>query len=151
MIGLYNEKQKITSHLTNFVQNRDTVSHEVEELKQKIEKNADEIKLKYSKLENMIFEIEQIKESFKTTVNADDLNELVQDIRTSFELFINNSQTPRQNELEQHLKTLESRISELETHIKSFFVGNEVELITAENAHKEIKKTKIPKLEIRKK
>jgi len=147
MIGLYgNDKQRISSHLSNYVQNKETMSHDIDELKQKIEGSYKEQQEKYSKL---LFDVENIKEGLKTTVNVDDLNDLIDDVRNSFELFLNN--TPRQNELEKLLRTLEVKVNDLEARMNAFFGNGEVELITVENTQKEVKKCKVPKLDIKKK
>ena len=147
MIGLYgNDKQRISSHLSNYVQNKETMSHDIDELKQKIEGSYKEQQEKYSKL---LFDVENIKEGLKTTVNVDDLNDLIDDVRNSFELFLNN--TPRQNELEKLLRTLEVKVNDLEARMNAFFGNGEVELITVENTQKEVKKCKVPKLDISRK
>jgi len=151
MIGLFNnnEKGKITQHLSTFIENKNNLNHEIDELKQKIEKNVNDYTEYHNKFNVLYDEMTSMKECLKTTVNAEDLNELVNDIRTSFEMFINSNHTPRQNKLEETIENLRKRVDDLETRMNVFFNG-EVELITVEN-QKEVKKTsKVPKLDIKK-
>ena len=156
MIGLYNcnEKQKITQHLTNYVQNKEIINQEMDELKQKIENSATSCKEQSSKLEKLLSEVEQVKEALKNAVNSEDLNDLVEDVRNSFELFLNN--TPRQNQIEQQLKAVEQRINDLEGRTNAFFGNGEIEFINTDNIPKEINKEikkgtgKVPKLHIQK-
>ena len=80
-----------------------------EEKNQLIQKHT-EIKQRIDDLNN---ELEDLRAYMNTCVNVDDLNILVQDIKSSFELFVN--QTPRSNDDEvlNRLKALEARVAEI--------------------------------------
>jgi len=154
MLGLYNsqEKGKLTTHLSSFLQNKDLLNSELDEIKNKIEKNVNKYSEFNDKFNALYEEMTQIKEVLKTSVNAEDLNELVNDIRNSFEMFLNN--TPRQNQIEQEIKALQGRVEDLDKRMNTLFNNGEVEVISVENSipQKELKKSsKIPKLEISRK
>jgi len=70
MIGLFNEKQRITQHLNNFVENKNVMQCEIEALK-----------VKTNKINELETTVTKLKDE---AINQEDLNELVQDIRTSF-------------------------------------------------------------------
>jgi len=155
MIGLYNstqEKGKLTSHLSSFLQNKDALNSELDEIKNKIEKNVNTYSEFNNKFNTLYDEMSLIKEGLKSTVNAEDLNELVNDIRNSFEMFLNN--TPRHNQIEQEIKALQGRVEDLDKRMSALFNNGEVEVISVENTipQKEMKsKSKVPKLDITRK
>jgi len=137
MIGLFNDKQKITPYLNNFVENKNVMQCEIEALKVKTDK--------INQLEN---EVSHLKDE---SINQEDLNELVQDIRTSFELFLNSNHTPRQDKFESQLENIQSQLNNLESKINVLFNGK-VEVIEHNEEIKDVKKSsKIPKLEITRK
>ena len=137
MIGLFNNencetkpKQKITDHLNNFVQNNTHTQYKTD-----IEIIKNDLKTKTEEIQNLIIEMK------KECVNINDIDELITDIRSSFELFINNNTTPRQNELEKRLIELENKFNT---------VFNKIEILHEDD--KQIKKSsRVPKLEIKKK
>jgi len=137
MIGLFNEKQRITQHLNNFVENKNVMQCEIEALK-----------VKTNKINELETTVTKLKDE---AINQEDLNELVQDIRTSFELFLNSNHTPRQDRVESELKNIQTQLNNLEGKINVLFNGK-VEVIEHEDV-KDAKKSssKIPKLEITRK
>jgi len=142
MIGLTNG-QKITSHLEKFVQIKEQSNADLSDVKNKL--SATE-----TKCEALSHEMIDLKSSVDKCVNNDDLNELVDDIRNSFELFLNNTPRPKDNELENQIKVLNDRLKIMEDKMTSVFGSGEVEIIPAE-VTKKLSSSKIPKLEIKKK
>jgi len=137
MIGLFNEKQRITQHLNNFVENKNVMQCEIEALK-----------VKTNKINELETTVTKLKDE---AINQEDLNELVQDIRTSFELFLNSNHTPRQDRVESELKNIQTQLNNLEGKINVLFNGK-VEVIEHNEEVKDLKKSsKIPKLEITRK
>jgi len=136
MIGLFNEKQRITQHLNNFVENKNVMQCEIEALK-----------VKTNKINELETTVTKLKDE---AINQEDLNELVQDIRTSFELFLNSNHTPRQDRVESELKNIQTQLNNLEGKINVLFNGK-VEVIEHEDAKDAKKSSKIPKLEITRK
>lgn len=146
MIGLTTNGQKITSHLANFVQIKEQSNADLSDVKNKL--IATDTRLE--KCEAMCNEMSALKSSVDKCVNNDDLNELVDDIRNSFELFLNTTPRPKENELENQMKILNDRLKIMEDKLTSIFGSGEVEIITAEVPKKSCS-SKIPKLEIKKK
>jgi len=136
MIGLFNEKQRITQHLNNFVENKNVMQCEIEALK-----------VKTNKINELETTVTKLKDE---AINQEDLNELVQDIRTSFELFLNSNHTPRQDRVESELKNIQTQLNNLEGKINVLFNGK-VEVIEHEDVKDAKKSSKIPKLEITRK
>jgi len=141
MIGLTNG-QKITSHLEKFVQIKEQSNADLSDVKNKLCATD-------TKCEALSHEMTALKSSVDKCVNNDDLNELVDDIRKSFELFLNNTPRSKDNELENQITVLNDRLKIMEDKITSVFGSGEVEIITAEVPKK--LSSKIPKLEIKKK
>ena len=138
MIGLYNDKHKITQHLNNFVENKNVMQCEIEALKVKTDK--------INELENAVSHLKD------ESINQEDLNELVQDIRTSFELFLNSNHTPRQDRVESELKDIQSQLNNLEGKMNMLFNGKVEVIENNEEVKSDVKKSsKIPKLEITRK
>jgi len=137
MLGMFNNencetkpKQKITDHLSNYVQNNNN------QYKTEIQTIKNDLKTKTEEMQNLITEMK------KECVNINDIDELITDIRNSFELFINTTHTPRQNELEK-------RLTDLETKYNTLFNNTNIEIIHEEEKTK--KSSRVPKLEIKKK
>jgi len=138
MLGMFNNencetkpKQKITDHLSNFVQNNNA------QYKKDIEQVKNDLKTKTEEMQNLITEMK------KECVNINDIDELITDIRNSFELFINSNTTPRQD-------NLEKRIADLENKYNTLFNNTNIEILHEDE--KQIKKSsRVPKLEIKKK
>ena len=137
MLGMFNNencetkpKQKITDHLSNFVQNNNA------QYKKDIEQVKNDLKTKTEEMQNLITEMK------KECVNINDIDELITDIRNSFELFINSNTTPRQD-------NLEKRIADLENKYNTLFNNTNIEIIHEEEKTK--KSSRVPKLEIKKK
>ena len=124
-------KQTITGHLSNFVQNNNA------QYKKDIEQVKNDLKTKTDEMQNLITEMK------KECVNINDIDELITDIRNSFELFINNNTTPRQNELEK-------RLTELESKFNTVFNNNNIEILHEDDKQTK-KSSRVPKLEIKKK
>jgi len=117
----------LTNDLSKVFEDRTQLIKKQDELKEKIELYKEEL--------------EELRMSLNTVVSIDDLNILVQDIKQSFELFVNN--TPRDNkneELEIRLKTLEEKL-------------NKIEIIqtSCDNENITTNKKAIPKLNLEKK
>ena len=88
-------------------------------------------------LQNQIIEL---REQISTAINADQIDELITDIRTSFELYINS--TPRQDN--EKLTFLEQQITNLQTQFIDLGLGSdEVQII--KNKSKSIPKLNIVK------
>jgi len=136
MIGLFNDKHKITQHLNNFVENKNIMQCEIEALKVKTDK--------INELENAVSHLKD------EAINQEDLNELVQDIRSSFELFLNSNHTPRQDKFESQLENIQTKLSNLEDKMNMLFNGK-VEVIENQVIESVKKSSKIPKLEISRK
>ena len=113
-----------------------------EEKNQLVQKQC-EIK---NKIEDLNNELEELRVYMNTCVSVDDINGLVQDIKNSFELFVN--QTPRSNddELVRRLNALEARVAE----IPDMKIIQNVASLSVEPSPVSCKK-EIPKLNIRKK
>jgi len=112
-----------------------------EEKNQIVQKQC-EIKNKIEELNN---ELEELRVYMNTCVSVDDINGLVQDIKNSFELFVN--QTPRSNddELVRRLNALEARVAEIPDMRIISQAQVQCESTPVSN------KKEIPKLNIRKK
>jgi len=111
-----------------------------EEKNQLVQKQC-EIKNKIDDLNN---ELEELRVYMNTCVNVDDLNILVQDIKSSFELFVN--QTPRSNDddLVRRLNALEARVAEIPDMKIISQAQAQCETVPVSN------KKEIPKLNIKK-
>jgi len=138
MLGMFNNencetkpKQKITDHLSNYVQNNNN------QYKKDIEQVKNDLKTKTEEMQNLITEMK------KECVNINDIDELITDIRNSFELFINNNTTPRQD-------NLEKRLTELENKYNTMFNNTNIEILHEDDKQTK-KSTRVPKLEIKKK
>ena len=137
MIGLHNKSGIITSHVSDLVSHKNSVTCDIVNLKTStallIAKLDDEI----HDLQNQILEL---REQISTAINADQIDELITDIRTSFELYINS--TPRQDD-DEKLKFLEQQITNLQTQFTDLGLGDDVQII--KNKSKAIPKLNIVK------
>ena len=122
MIG---KTYNITTDVSRFVDEKNQLQCKTMELKEKVE--------------NLKSELEDVKSLFNTVVSLDDLNILVQDIKSSFEMFVTN--TPRSTENEVY----EARIKALEEKL------NKIEIIQIEHNQPITVKKEIPKLNLEKK
>ena len=84
-------------------------------------------------------QITELKEQINNSINADQIDELITDIRTSFELYINS--TPRQDN--EKLTFLEQQITNLQTQFIDLGLGDDVQII--KNKSKSIPKLNIVK------
>ena len=85
-------------------------------------------------------QITELREQISTAINADQIDELITDIRSSFELYINS--TPRQDN--EKLTFLEQQITNLQTQFIDLGLGSdEVQII--KNKSKSIPKLNIVK------
>ena len=142
MFDLTNGQQKITNHLANFVQLKDQTTVDLSDVKKKLSEND-------TKCESLCNEINALKTSLGECVNNNDINELVDDIRKSFELFLNNTPRSKDDEVENQLKILNNRLKYIEDKMSSVFASGEIEIISADVPRK--CSSKVPKLEIKKK
>jgi len=99
MIGKSQINTNITSDVSRLFNEKNELIEKQKELKEKIEE--------------LTLDLDEIRRYFNTCVNVDDLTGLVNDIKSSFELFV--VQTPRQNddEIVKRLAALEARVSEI--------------------------------------
>jgi len=122
----------ITADVSKFFDEKNQLAQKQTEIKQKVE--------------DLVSELEDLKVYMNTCVNVEDLNVLVQDIKSSFELFVN--QTPRSNDedIVRRLNALENRVAEIpdmrliQTQVQQHVEPSPVSC-----------KKEIPKLNIRKK
>jgi len=119
---------------SSFINITSDISKNFEERQQIIMKQ-NELKQRLEELKN---ELEEVKTYFNTVVSMDDLNVLVQDIKSSFELFVNN--TPRNHDdFESRIKALEEKLSKFE------IIQTNVEATQPTTIKKEIPKLNLEK------
>lgn len=122
---------------SSFINITSDLSRVVEDRQQLFQKQ-NELKLR---LEEVQHELEEVKTYFNTVVSMDDLNVLVQDIKSSFELFVNNTpRNPINDEYESRIKALEDKLSKIE-----------IIQTNVETAQQPTIKKEIPKLNLEKK
>lgn len=142
--------RKISEHVAGIVQNRDQMLNELNTLKVKLNEELNTSKKEYeqskTELTGILKDVEEIKTRFNNTVSNEDLIELVEDIRASFELYLNATPRDKDKELELKLMDMEKRLTELNTKMEAVFGSNEVEVI--QNVVKSSSKS-VPKLNIK--
>lgn len=160
MIGITQGcKHKISDHVGNLVQNREALINELNVLKLKLSEDLNKSKNDQDNVKNDMErvnkELEEIKQKFAHYVDVEQIEELITDIRQSFEIFMNT--TPRQkddefdnkmNAMQKQLNFMETQMKEMKSQMDSLFSSGEVEVIPA--SAKSSKKS-VPKLELKKK
>ena len=146
MIGLHNKSGVITSHVNELVSHKNSVTCDIVNLKTIINKHQEKIEAEailIAKLDDEIHDLQnqitELREQINNSINADQIDELITDIRTSFELYINS--TPRQND--EKLTFLELQITNLQTQFTDLGLGDDVQII--KNKSKSIPKLNIVK------
>ena len=146
MIGLTGKTGKICEHVSELVSHKNSVTCDISNLKTIINKHQEKIEsasFLIAKLDDEIHDLQnqiiELREQISTAINADQIDELITDIRTSFELYINS--TPRQDD--EKLKFLELQITNLQTQFTDLGLGDDVQII--KNKSKAIPKLNIVK------
>ena len=124
MIGLHGKSGKICEHVSNLIETKNTLSGDIDNIKNNICASNDEIAKAKSDLESIRADIELLKIVSKNSINHDEIDELISDIRNSFEIYIN--QTPRTCDDNRFL-TLEKRLSEIDNKFNELI--GDVEII----------------------
>ena len=124
MIGLHGKSGKICEHVSNLIETKNTLSGDIDNIKNNICASNDEIAKAKSDLESIQADIELLKIVSKNSINHDEIDELISDIRNSFEIYIN--QTPRTCDDNRFL-TLEKRLSEIDNKFNELI--GDVEII----------------------
>ncbi len=140
MIGLHGKSGKICEHVSNLIETKNTLSCDIDNIKNNICASNDEIAKSKSDLESIHADIELLKIVSKNAINHDEIDELISDIRNSFEIYIN--QTPRTDDIK--FIALEKRLCEIDNKFNEL-LGENVEIIKKDVARS------IPKLNITKK
>ena len=146
MIGLTGKTGKICEHVSELVSHKNSVTCDIVNLKTNINKHEEKIEAEailIAKLDDEIHDLQnqitELREQINNSINADQIDELITDIRTSFELYINS--TPRQDD--EKLKFLELQITNLQTQFTDLGLGDDVQII--KNKSKAIPKLNIVK------
>ena len=146
MIGLTGKSGKICEHVSELVSHKNSVTCDISNLKTIINKHQEKIEsasFLIAKLDDEIHDLQnqiiELREQINNSINADQNDELITDIRTSFELYINS--TPRQDD--EKLKFLELQITNLQTQFTDLGLGDDVQII--KNKSKAIPKLNIVK------
>jgi hypothetical protein len=124
MIGLHGKSGKICDHVNSLIETKNTLSGDIDNIKNNICASNDEIAKAKSDLESIRADIELLKIVSKNSINHDEIDELISDIRNSFEIYIN--QTPRTCDDNRFL-TLEKRLSEIDNKFNELI--GDVEII----------------------
>ena len=147
MIGLTGKSGKICEHVSELVSHKNSVTCDISNLKTNINNHQEKIEadsILIAKLDEQINDLQnqiiELREQINNSINADQIDELITDIRTSFELYINS--TPRQDN--EKLTFLEQQITNLQTQFIDLGLGSdEVQII--KNKSKSIPKLNIVK------
>ena len=146
MIGLTGKSGKICEHVSELVSHKNSVTCDIVNLKTNINKHEEKIEAEailIAKLDDEIHDLQnqitELREQINNSINADQIDELITDIRTSFELYINS--TPRQDD--EKMKFLEQQITNLQTQFTDLGLGDDVQII--KNKSKAIPKLNIVK------
>ena len=129
------------------VSHKNSVTCDIVNLKTNINKHEEKIEAEailIAKLDDEIHDLQnqitELREQINNSINADQIDELITDIRSSFELYINS--TPRQDN--EKLTFLEQQITNLQTQFIDLGLGSdEVQII--KNKSKSIPKLNISK------
>ncbi len=124
MIGLHGKSGKICDHVNSLIETKNTLSSDIDNIKNNICASNDEISKAKSDLEGMHADIELLKILSKNAINHDEIDELISDIRNSFEIYIN--QTPRGDDVK--FLALEKRLCEIDSKFNDL-IGENVEII----------------------
>jgi len=137
MIGLHGNR--ICDHVNSLIETKNTLSGDIIDIKNNICDTNNEVLKAKSDLEGMHADIEILKIVSKNAINHDEIDELISDIRNSFEIYIN--QTPRCDD--NRFLALEKRLSEINERFNDLI--GDVEIIKPATTRS------IPKLNITKK
>jgi len=124
MINITGEKKSITEYLKQFVETK-TDNNDVNEVRARCGKFKEQIN--------------ELSEKVDNCITREDMEELVADIRNSFELFLN--KTPRENDtkFEERLNAFQAKIDDINFKLDALGL-DQVEILPA--------KKKVPKLEL---
>ncbi len=130
------KSSKICEHVCSLVENKSLLHNDIKELQSVLCYSNKEIECTRDIINTLYKTVDELQ---KNTVSNADIEELITDIRSSFELFVNN--TPRHDDTK--MQDLELRLNALSEKLNAL-LGEEVEVI---------KKTSkaIPRLNITKK
>ena len=149
MIGLHNKSGVISSHVSDLVSHKNSVTCDISNLKTIVNKQQEKSEsegILIAKLDDEIHDLQnqitELREQINNSINADQIDELITDIRSSFELYINS--TPRQDD--EKLKFLELQIANLQTQFIDLGLGDDVQII--KNKSKAIPKLNISKRKV---
>ena len=149
MIGLTGKSGKICEHVSELVSHKNSVTCDISNLKTIVNKQQEKSEsegILIAKLDDEIHDLQnqitELREQINNSINADQIDELITDIRTSFELYINS--TPRQDD--EKLKFLELQITNLQTQFIDLGLGDDVQII--KNKSKSIPKLNISKRKV---
>ena len=109
MIGLHGKSGKICDHVNSLIETKNTLSCDIDNIKNNICASNDEMAKAKVDLQSIHDDIEILKIVSKNAINHDEIDELISDIRNSFEIYIN--QTPRIDD--NRFLALEKRLSEI--------------------------------------
>lgn len=135
----------IVNHVSNICESRNAYSIELNKLKEQAKSNMENLEIMKIDLQQLKSEIQSFKDFENKYVTMDELNEVVNDVKNSFELFLN--LTPRSDDKLEHvlknINDLEQRIQTLQQQYESIPVE-----FAIENTQVPVKRN-IPKLNIK--
>jgi len=137
MIGMTIKSGKICEHVNSLVENKSLLHSDIKELQSGLCYSNAEIEATRDIINKLYQTVDELQ---KNTISNSDIEELITDIRASFELFVNNTPRPDDGKM----KDLEERFNVLSEKFEALnLLSDEVEII---------KKTSkaIPKLNITK-
>jgi hypothetical protein len=140
MIGITGKTGKICEHVSRIVEQKSRHEDDIISLQTGLSYSNKEIECSRDIINKLYQSVDDLQ---KNTVSNDDIDELITDIRTSFELFVNN--TPRFDD--EKFKQLEERFAALTEKFETW------QALTENGEIEIIKKTtkSIPKLNISRK
>jgi len=137
MIGMTIKSGKISEHVSSLVEQKSVLHSDIKELQSGLCYSNKEIEATRDTINKLYQTVDELQ---KNTISNSDIEELITDIRASFELFVNNTPRPDDGKM----KDLEERFNVLSEKFEALnLLSDEVEII---------KKTSkaIPKLNITK-
>ncbi len=137
MIGMTIKSGKISEHVSSLVEQKSVLHSDIKELQSGLCYSNAEIEATRDIINKLYQTVDELQ---KNTISNSDIEELITDIRASFELFVNNTPRPDDGKM----KDLEERFNVLSEKFEALnLLSDEVEII---------KKTSkaIPKLNITK-
>lgn len=141
MINIIADKKCLVSEdVKKICENRNVTLNELENHTKQLKKHEEQLNECFHKMNTMVHELEKIKSDCERLITEQDLDDLVVDIRNSFEMFVNS--TPRPNN-DVKVVELENKLMSLENKIDSLGMNN-IEIIEQPKKH-------IPKLNLKKK